>query len=266
MNIRITRVLLLLAAAVASVLPGLQARGDEGFSNPEDWHFIFTPYVWLLGQQGDITINGGTTEIDTDLVENAESFDIGAQFYAEARKGKWGIFTDSTYARSSTDSRDVDVQVEFVQSDFGLLYRLLNWPLGPHPSGGAPGRSLTLDAIFGGRYLSLDNETDIRIQPGFEIEVDAEKDWVDPIIGARLMADLTDRWLLIVRGDVGGFGVNSDFMWNLSTFVGYEAWEDRILLMGYRFLDVDYEEGNGADRFQYDVLSHGPLVGFVFRF
>ena len=32
------------------------------------------------------------------------------------------------------------------------------------------------------------------------------------------------------------------------------------------FLSVDYKTGEGADRFEWNILYQGPVVGFAFRF
>ena len=37
-------------------------------------------------------------------------------------------------------------------------------------------------------------------------------------------------------------------------------------LLGYRLLDVDYEQGSGRTRYEYDVLQHGPLSGLTINF
>jgi len=37
-------------------------------------------------------------------------------------------------------------------------------------------------------------------------------------------------------------------------------------LAAYRVLDVDYEDGSGADRFEYDVQTSGSLFGLLVRF
>ena len=38
------------------------------------------------------------------------------------------------------------------------------------------------------------------------------------------------------------------------------------LSLGYRYLDFDYDDGNGSDRFKFDLKEHGPSIGFRFDF
>ena len=45
--------------------------------------------------------------------------------------------------------------------------------------------------------------------------------WYDPILIARLSADIRDKWLFQFRGDLGGFGLGSDFTWQLQAYAGY---------------------------------------------
>ena len=34
----------------------------------------------------------------------------------------------------------------------------------------------------------------------------------------------------------------------------------------YRALSVDYSQGSGTSRYEYDVLMQGPVMGFTMRF
>ena len=36
--------------------------------------------------------------------------------------------------------------------------------------------------------------------------------------------------------------------------------------LGYRALSVDYAEGAGTDRYVFDVVQHGPVIGVTGRF
>ena len=104
------------------------------------------------------------------------------------------------------------------------------------------------------------------IDKGTEIEVDMTEDWVDPIVGLRYVAPISEHWDFIVRGDIGGFGVGSDFTWHASAFATWQVSEHGSLLFGYRHMDVDYDDGSGSSRFRWDVAEGGPTVGFAWRF
>ena len=74
----------------------------------------------------------------------------------------------------------------------------------------------------------------------------------------------------MLRGDIGGFDVGSRFSWNL---LGAYSWQigarDGLTysgILGYRLLSVDYVQGSGAARSEYDVLQHGPLMGLTVNF
>jgi hypothetical protein len=74
---------------------------------------------------------------------------------------------------------------------------------------------------------------------------------------------------VVLAGDVGGFGVGSDFAWSFLALFGYQ-WEasgiEWAILAGYRALGQDYTTGSGAQRFRWDVTMHGPVLGFTVRF
>jgi hypothetical protein len=37
-------------------------------------------------------------------------------------------------------------------------------------------------------------------------------------------------------------------------------------MLGYRALSVDYQKGSGVNRYEYDMLQHGPIVGLTVKF
>ena len=66
--------------------------------------------------------------------------------------------------------------------------------------------------------------------------------------------------------EVGGFGMGSDFEWQAFPVVMFRVTEKASIDLGYRWLDIDYEAGDGNDLFKYDVLSQGPVLGMTVRF
>lgn len=118
--------------------------------------------------------------------------------------------------------------------------------------------SPSFDALAGVRYVSID----LKVDPGPLPTLSRDKDWADPFIGGRFQLGLSERWLLSLRGDIGGFGVGSDLTWNVTALLGYRLSKRTTLAIGYRHLDIDYANGN----FEFDAQFSGPYLGLSFRF
>ncbi len=85
---------------------------------------------------------------------------------------------------------------------------------------------------------------------------------MDPIIGGRFHMSLSERWLLTLRGDIGGFGVGSDLTWNVAARLGYRLSERTTLAFGYRHLDIDYDSG----KLELDAEFSGTFLGMSLGF
>jgi len=90
----------------------------------------------------------------------------------------------------------------------------------------------------------------------------ADKDWLDPIIGARAQWNINEKWFLAAQSDVGGFGVGSDLSWTVQGTVGYQFTNKVSAELGYRYMDTDYEDG----KFTYDVAEAGIYTGLNIKF
>jgi hypothetical protein len=82
------------------------------------------------------------------------------------------------------------------------------------------------------------------------------------------MPQIADNWHVILKGDIGGFGIESDFTWNLQGGLMWDATDYLSLVLQYRAVSVDYSTGTVGtpDRFAYDTITHGPLLGLAFQF
>jgi hypothetical protein len=74
----------------------------------------------------------------------------------------------------------------------------------------------------------------------------------------------------LLRGDIGGFGLSSDFSWQAIGGYGFDfaAWRGMTFsgIIGYRALYVDYAQGFGGTRYEFEMLHHGPVFGLSLRF
>lgn len=249
--------LVIICVAVSLISTACQA---QQYSNDGKWRYRFIPYLWLSGIEGDVTVRGIPASVDESFSDLAENLDFALQFHFEAQKDKWGYFIDPTYINLSADgtSNGTSADLDFTQwlIEFGGFRQL--WS----QCKGNEGKMSSIDLLFGGRYWNLSNDLTVS---GVGT-VGGDQDWIDPFIGARYTTDLSKLWAFNSRFDIGGFGVGSDFTWNLVLLLGYRTSQSGQLLFGYRILDVDRESGSGADFFKYDVTYSGPILGYSFNF
>jgi hypothetical protein len=90
--------------------------------------------------------------------------------------------------------------------------------------------------------------------------------WIDPIVGAVYAMPVSDAWSFSFRGDIGGFGIGSDFAWQGIASVRWQASPTVGVIAAYRYISMDYDDGNSSDAFQYDMTLSGPALGVVFTF
>ena len=99
---------------------------------------------------------------------------------------------------------------------------------------------------------------------GTDIDQTESAWWIDPIVGARVGADVSEKISVLLMGNVGGFGIGSasDFSWETVAAATYRLGDSWSLIGGYRALGFDRE---GSD-VRLDLIMHGPVVGAVYRF
>ncbi len=88
---------------------------------------------------------------------------------------------------------------------------------------------------------------------------------MDPIIGMRYKWKIADKWDLKLYGDIGGFGIGSDFTWHTIGVVDFWPWQHVGFKGGYRALNYQFEDDKGTQTFELDLLLHGPILGVSFR-
>jgi hypothetical protein len=266
--------LVIFIAALALALTCPRVFAEEGFvhgasQKADRWQFFVAPYFWMAGLDGKTTVKGVESSTNLSFSDIWENLDVGAQAHVEAWRGKWGMFLDAIYLKLSNDGSgvsptygpvDIDVQLKEWIVEGGGFYRLLAHPVDRE-------RMVSLDVLGGLRYISLYGKLSASVPlVGIDSSPSGTKNWVDPFLGLRLMADLTKNLAITVRGDIGGFGVGSHFAYNASAIFGYTISPLVSVWFGYRIMGINYEDGYGPDKFKYDVTMHGPVVGIGFRF
>lgn len=247
MNVRTS---LKLLAITTLVLAGPYAAAQ---SSPAGWQFTFAPYAVAAAMDGAVTVKGIEAEVDVPFETIVENLDMTLMGHFDMQNERWLLSSDLIYMDLEGDAEVADgTGTATVQET--LLEVAGGYRVTP---------AVTL--LVGARWVDLG--LGLRYTgPNLERVVDASKSWGDPFIGAHLAAPLSERWLLGLHGDIGGFGVGSELAWQAYANIGFRASDLISVIVGYRALDMDYEDGKGADRFAYDVLTAGPQLGVAFRF
>lgn len=264
------------------------------------WTFKFTTYTWLPWVTGDVAVKGRPLSVDAspdDIIGSLDWSGIPAWMsYFEARNGRLALFNDINYSklagsasfarvaqlRRATLELAGQVEADYEQAvvEFGAAYEL--WSNGNVATGAS-----AFDILGGGRYwyqnssFSADlNATlnaagprgivDLEVSRDRVIAKSGSVDWIDPFIGARVRYQMAPGQLVVVRGDVGGFDIGSDFTWHAIGTYEFKLFEragyDFDAYIGYKALSVDYSEGSGNGQYRFDALQHGPVLGGTLRF
>jgi len=304
LTLKSTRPFLALFVSASAMLgaAGAAASADLGGTDqpkpvaaPSKWSFSFTPNGWIPWLSGDMVVKGRAFDVAVDPIQLFEHLDWSTlpawMSYAEARRGPLSLFNDIIYANvtgSGGVSRSVsggEATATFganVKADYTLAiieaggaYAI--WSRGRQGSAGAT----AFDVLAGARYwhqevdVSADltgtlDRNGLTISGNRAIASSGSVDWVDPFVGARLRHQLAPGEEIVVRGDVGGFGVGSQFTWQaIATYNWQLCVANGIPIDGYagfRALSADFSQGSGTSRFVYDNTMYGPVLGATMRF
>lgn len=267
----------LLSAAAMFACPSAEiaAAGDGR------WQFHVVPYLWFpaLDSNSDGTLSGlstaeGTTVGPVDLRADVtpddylSDLDMAFMGMAEARKGRWSIYTDllyTSFGSADTKVRNVSGPDGLLQTEIATKARTdlstIVWTL----AGGyrAVARdNFELDLMGGFRYLTMDSDLELTLQGADgrlsrQRKVSLDQDVWDGIIGVRgqILFTGTD-WFAPYYADVGTGG--SNWTWQAMVGVGYRLdWGE--VTLAYRALGYDFDKNDA------DLTLYGPGLGVGFR-
>lgn len=275
---------------------------------PDRWQFSVEPYFFVpLSVKADATVAGRTTSIDLGLgsiLNFDRAFDAGIR--VEAQKDRLGLIFDGFYVSAKDSgnlgvtfppgslpgiganipipvraSADASLSIRQGVIDLAAAYRVVDTTLGDSTTKRFP--RLFVDPIVGLRTNILSQELEVgnvRLNNipvsnlPLPISLPVNQDFrssrttVEPLIGARIGLDLSERWTVGIRGDVSGFNLYADtnLTWNLLIGTQYQLSPNTSLRLSYRFNNFDFEDGSGLSRTKLNLRQNGLLLGATFRF
>jgi hypothetical protein len=241
------------AVAAGLVLLTQSSMAQAQSPAPDAWRVIMAPYLMGAGMSGTAGIGPINADVNMSASDVFSNLQFGFMGYFEAMKGNWGVGSDIIWMALGTSTDDpVPANVDVNQGAFTFLaLRRLS-----------PAMELRAGVLINTLQSSIELKAPINR------ERSRDETWVDPVVGFNLHTPREGKWAFALVADIGGFGVGSDFMFDIMPTARVNLTNRAGLAFGYRWISLDYESDADDDtkRFAYDVVSSGPFAGFVFRF
>lgn len=218
----------------------------------ERWSCLIAPYFLAPNMSGTTGLGGITSTVDTSPSDVFSHLQFGAMVFTQAQKGPWAVALDVLYMNLGEDGTTAlgasEVDMKQLGVSLGIYRRVVP----------------KLEIMAGAQLNSL--SAGLKTSGPLAIDRSNDLTWVDPLVGGRVKVLETPKWGLSVTGNIGGFGVGSDFTWQVYPLVAYRASKSIEIGAAYRAMSIDYETGSGSTEFKYDLVTFGPEVGIGFHF
>lgn len=244
-KILMKKTILLLLCAAALLVARPAAAGETN-----QWTFDVSIYGVAAGMSGELGVGPVTADLDVGFDDILSNLDFAFMGSIRVGYGPWAFTTEGLYLGVEGDKNEVTAKMEQWLVEPAFSYRVNKY----------------FEPFAGARYNNLTGELEgPGVLPTPRV-ASGTRDWWDPIIGANLALPLGKSFSLKLRGDIGGFGIGSDFAWQVYPYLDWRFARWGSAQLGYRWLQMDYETGSGSDRFAYDVLTQGAQIGFTIHF
>lgn len=228
----------------------------------DEWSFKLAPYLWMAALKGTVATLPPLPPVSVDVTfsQILRHMDGALMLAGELQRGPVILAADIMYVSLSGSAH-------FPDARFSSAHLKTKYWVGTASVGYDIIRTdcFYAAALLGGRIWSVTTNLSLGagLLPGRFFE--RRQKWMDPFVGLRAGLELNYGFSIEGRGIVGGFDVSSKLFWDIYGALGY-SWDYSCatleLLVGYRWLSVDYKNAN----YIFDVRQFGPLLGLVISF
>jgi hypothetical protein len=232
-----------------------------------DWQHSLTPYIWGASMSGTAAIATPvgplSSNVNLSFGDTLSNLDFGGMVAYKGQYDKWVVMSDLIYMDLSANKTQ-DFPLVSTRSGISVEQLALELSGGYHITDAI--------ALYAGMRVN-DLDASVRVTTTTNANsvtrsARASASWIDPIIGivGEFGFPFTDRWAVNLKGDVGGFGVGSEFAWQVTAALRWRMNDQWDFSAGYRYMDVDYEDEGGSGIVVYDIVSQGPGIAATWRF
>jgi hypothetical protein len=113
-----------------------------------------------------------------------------------------------------------------------------------------------VDRVVNEAKARIANQLAVRLNKSLNQTLSRDDYWFDPYVGLRGRYNFNKTYYTAVRGEIGGFGVGADLMWEVEGVIGINLTRSIFTEIGYRALGGNFEDRD----FRFDVVMHGPQI------
>ncbi|MGB9241896.1 MAG: hypothetical protein WCC03_00970 [Candidatus Acidiferrales bacterium] len=217
-----------------------------------DWHFAVSPYLWLPWIHGTVGARGHEASIHVSPGDLLSHFRFGLMGVVDTRYKRIVMPVDFVWLRLGANNAlpltDEAVNANVKGEAFILTpkigYRLVDSQI------------VKIDALTGFRYWHFGESLRLSTSDT-SVKFSSSQNWVDPLVGGRILANLSPKVSVSIGGDVGGWNTGSLLDYQFGGVLGYRIKPAVVLQAGYRYLAVDYRNGGTTQ----NLVIAGPLFG-----
>lgn len=231
----------------------------------KDWGYSITPYALLAAQSTDV----GGERIRQSFNDLSSITNAGFQIISTLRYKRMSLSFDGTFATlgvvESNGGLEVDATIKQNILDFKYSYLVYN-NFEYEEENVLHGWSI--DIGVGAKYWKNDVHVDASLSWQDQVLFDEtilteNQEWWDLMVGTKMKFIITQKFLLSVAYNVGGFGISnsSKFSHDFTYINSFQVHKNVLINAGFRAFRYRRVDGAGASELETIVNVLGPLLG-----
>lgn len=241
----------------AGTQTGTAGTKQTDAAEDDQLHANLTLYLWLAGMHGDVGAPAAQASVHASPADLLSKFRFGILAQSDLRWKRVIAPIDLIWMRLGDDKALTNIGQGDTTADVRLGEVIFTPKIGYRL---VDREKFKFDALTGFRYWHVG--TKLTFNPSrLGRDFSTSLNWVDPVVGGRITADLSPKLKMTIAGDVGGWGAGSQLDYQLVGVLGYQFKPKYALQFGYRYMDVNYRSFTAV----YDVAMSGAFIGFTFN-
>ena len=217
-----------------------------------DWHLDIAPYLWFPGVHGSVGGPRLEASVHASAADLLSHFRFGLMGLADLRYKRVLMPVDVMWVRLGDDAALPGPGLLAISANVEASEFLLTPKIGYRV---IDREKIKIDALTGFRFWHVGQN--LQFNPSLlGLTFSGSQNWVDPLVGGRILAALSPKARLTIAGDVGGWGAGSQLDYQIVGLLGYQIKPKWTLVAGYRYLDVNYRSGP-----VFDIAMSGVTFG-----